>query len=58
MIVAISPMHVVTAASAASSAVGSSFTVRLSFAREKSPRASARLPFTAAVSWKNTVSYW
>src|ERR1043165_8124179 len=50
-------MWVVSAASAASKAVGSSLTTRGSRARVKSPRASARLPFTAAVSWKKIVSY-
>src|SRR5258706_4014705 len=50
-------MWVVSAARAASSAVGSSLTMRGSRARVKSARAGGRLPFTAAVSWKKIVSY-
>ena len=54
--VATRPMCSVTMASAASVAVGSSFTVRESLARARSPRASARLPDTPTVSWKKMQS--
>src|SRR5262249_23798081 len=49
-------MRLVTMASAASVAVGSSLTVRESLARVRSPRARARLPATPTVSWKKMVS--